>query len=223
MLYMPLSKFIDSNEAVTAAGFYPTEEGIALARDKNNQAAGVRTATGDWDTEIFAGFSLMGTVGAAVNEDTATKVESFLVPEGGSVSLQFPPLLAEVGVRNVTKSEAVEDAVVSGNQVTGLPAGDTVTITYRYQLSWVQMQAMQGHANPGGYAGNQVWQVGVAKRGLLYTSCFDTTVDWATTEYVTVAANGHLTAGDADSNINARILALPNTDIPYLGIEFDAL
>lgn len=223
-IYFPDGQFVDTTEVKTAPGVIITEEGQALVRMKNAQSEGVLIASGDMDNELFEGFAVIGTAGAAINEATDTKVEGFLVPAGGTVKLQFAPVNAEVGIYNLTTGAAITGSTVTDRTITGLPVGANITVTYRRNLNWTQQTATQGHGTAGGYAGYQQGRSGIIRRAsTFFTNCYDVSVDWSTVEYITLAPNGHLTEGDETTAIKAKVMALPNTDLAYLGIQFDAL
>lgn len=222
MLYGPLSKYSDSAEGATAPGTVITAEGLALVRAKGAQSAGLLPATGT-SADVFAGFSLAGTSAAPFPENYTNKVEHFVVPSGGAVTMQFTPVANQVFVFDNTAGAAVATPTVSGKQVTGLDPGAEVTVTYKYTLTVQQMRALIGDVQPGGYSGAYVDQIGVIKRGLIYTSEFNAGVNWAAATAVKLAANGQLTDQTGSGiTINAVIVALPGPEIPFLGIDFSA-
>ena len=59
MIYFPLTKIVDSSEAVVAPGANITAEGQALIRVTAAPAQGVTPSLGA-SGELFAGFSLLG-------------------------------------------------------------------------------------------------------------------------------------------------------------------
>lgn len=223
MIYFPLSKFPDSAEAVVAPGARITAEGQALVRAPGAPASGVTPSMAADDTEIFAGFSIAGVSAAPLPLLYATKVEEFVVPASGVVGLAFTPVAGELFVINLTTGLAVATPSVTGNNVTGLTAGNTVRVTYKYALSSIQARALQGDVQPGGYAGEYVGQIGLIKRGLIFTSEFDATVNWAVATEIRLAPNGQITNQDGDgAKIEGYVVAIPNVETPMLGIEFSA-
>jgi hypothetical protein len=223
MIYFPLSKFVDSAETVVAPGAVITAEGQALVRAPGAPAAGVTPSMAADDTEIFAGFAVAGVSAAPLPLLYASKVEEFVVPGSGVVSLAFAPVAGQLFAYNITAGAAIAAPTVTGNKVTGLPAGNTVRVTYKYALSAVQARNLQGDVQPGGYAGEYVGQVGLIKRGLIYTSQFDAAVNWAAATEIKLAVNGMITDQTGDgAAIKGYVVALPNVETPYLGIEFSA-
>jgi len=223
MIYGPLSKYPDSAEAAVAPGIVIFAEGLALVRAKGAQAAGVMPSTGT-AADVFAGFSLAGTSAAPFAEGFTNKIESFVVPSTGAVTLQFAPVATQVFVFDNTTDTAVANPTVAGKQITGLDAGDEVTVTYKYPLTVVQARALIGDIQPGGYSGAYIGQIGLIKRGLVYTSEFDSSKNWEAATDVKLAAGGQLTdqSGTGPVVPNCMIVAVPGAEVPYLGIEFSA-
>lgn len=218
MIYFPLTKIVDSAEAVAAPTANITAEGQALIK----VLGGVTPATGA-AAEVFAGFAVLGVSAAPLPTLYATKVESFVVPGSGIVRLAQTPVAGQLAVFDVTAAAAVATPTVAGQTVTGLTAGNTVSVTYKYSTTVVQSRALQGDVQPGGYAGAYVGQVGLAKRGLIYTDQFDASINWAAATGLKLAASGQITS-EAGSGvaIDGYIVSLPNQEVPFLGIEFSA-
>lgn len=223
MIYFPLSKFVDSAETIVAPGANITAEGQALVRAPGAPASGVTVSMADDDTEIFAGFAVAGVSAAPMALLYASKVEEFVVPASGVVTLAFTPVTGQLFAYNLTTSEAVEGTAITDNTVTGLTAGNTVRITYKYALSAVQARSLQGDVQPGGYAGEYVGQIGLVKRGAIFTSEFDSAVDWSKATEIRLAPNGQITdQNGTGATIKGYVIAVPNTETPFLGLEFSA-
>jgi hypothetical protein len=221
----PLSKFTDSAEAVVAPGAVINAEGMALIRVPSAQAAGVQPSTGSATNELFVGFSVAGTSAAPFPEAFSNKVETFLVPGTGTITLGRTPMAGQVSVFDDTAGAIVASPTVAGNQISGLTAGNTVTVTYKYAETFIDQVSRQGNVQPGGYSGAYVGQIGVAKRGVIYTSQFDASKNWRAATQIRLGANGQLsdqslTAGTQLTS--AVIVAIPSVEYPFLGIEFSA-
>lgn len=223
MIYFPLTKIVDSSEAVVAPGANITAEGQALIRVTAAPAQGVTPSLGA-SGELFAGFSLLGVSAAPLPALYATKVESFKVPGSGIVALAKTPVAGQLAVFDSTAGAAVATPTVVGNTVTSLTSGNTVTVTYKYALSVIEARALQGDVQPGGYAGGAVGQVGIAKRGVIFTDQYDASVNWAAATAIKLAANGQITdqAGSGVALTGAYVVSTPSQEVPYLGIEFSA-
>lgn len=222
MFYRPFSKFIDSSEALVAPGAVFVAEGQAAVRQRGATAAGVMPSTGT-SADVFAGFAIAGTSAAPFPMMYNNKVEKRVVPSTGTVTLDFTPIAGQVFVYDDTAGAAVATPSVNNKNVSGLTPGNEVTITYRYEMTYVQSVALQGNVQPGGYSGAYVSQIGLIKRGTVYISEFDASVDWNAVTAVKLGANGQVT-GDAGTGIeiNAVVIAVPTTEVSFLGLEFSA-
>jgi hypothetical protein len=219
MLYFPLTKPFDSSEVAVASGAVMTTEGQALIRAAT---LGVTVSAGAAG-EVFAGFSIIGVSANPLTPAYNTKVETFTVPASGIVSLAFAPVAGQVGVYDNTTSAQVAAPTVVGQTVTTLTVGDIVTVTYRYALTVNQAKALVGDNQPGGYAGAVVAQVGVVKRGIVYTTEFDASKNWAAATAIKLAAGGQVTDQTGTGvAIQGYVVEAPSVTNPYLGIEFSA-
>lgn len=224
MIYGPFSKYLDSSEAKVAPGAVIDAEGMVLVRAKAAQSAGVMPSTGVAGAELFVGFSIAGTSAAPFAEGFSNKQETFTVPATGKVKLQFAPLPNQVFVFDNSTNAAVVGFTVTDQTVNGLTAGDSVTITYKYSLSVVQARALYGDIQPGGYSGAYVNQIGLIKRGMIYTDQFDASKNWAAATGVKMGVGGQVTdqTGTGDA-ITAVIIDVPSSEVTYLGLEFSAV
>jgi len=229
-LYFPGTRLSDSTEMLTAPGAIFLAEGQALVRTQGNTSAGVLVSTGT-ASDIFQGFVVAGTSALPFPESYYNKVEQFLVPSTGAITLSLTPVSGQVFVFDVTANAPVTSPTVVGNQVTGLTAGDTVNVTYKYSLTIVQERALFGDVQPGGYSGAYVGQIGVATRGVIFTSEFDASQNWAaagstTATQLALGASGQVTLANTTAGPNVGIpgsvIAVPGQDYPWLGIEFSA-
>lgn len=222
MFYLPFSKFVDSSEAAVAPGAIIQAEGQALVRVAGASAAGVLPSTGQ-STDIFVGFAIAGTSAAPFPEAYTNKVEQFVVPSTGIVTLQLTPVAGQVFVFDNTTGAPAISPTVAGSSISGLVSGDEVTVTYKYPVSVIQSRALQGDLQPGGYVGAYVGQIGLIKRGLVYTSEFDASKNWAAATSIKLAANGQITDQSGSGVIvPGYVVALPSQDEPFLGLEFSA-
>lgn len=225
-LYLPNSKFVDSSEAAVAPGAVIQVEGLALVRAPGAPASGVMQSMAADATEIFAGFSIAGVSAAPFVSPYANKVENFTIGSAGTAVLGLTPVAGQIMVYdNTTGAKVAISGGVSltGKVLAGLTNGHSVTVTYKYALSVLQALALEGNQQPGGFAGAQVGQIGVIKRGVIYTSEFDASVNWAAATGIKLAANGQVTdQTGSGATIIGYVVAAPNSDCPYLGLEFSA-
>ena len=259
-LYLPLCKFVDSSETIVAPSAVITDEGQALVANKATQSVGVTPSIADGTggaNEIFAGFSFAGTSATPFVPSYGVKIENFYTPTLSSASqaiftLSYTPITATILVYNVTKTATIPNGtaganatwalngkvltITAGTTAAGISAGDVIQVIYKYNWTVIQARARVGDVQPGGYVGNYVGQIGLVKRGIIYTDFIDTSVDWSAATSVNVgttiastgvaAVNGILTSGATTSSvkvgaaIDARIISLPTESVPFLGIEF---
>jgi hypothetical protein len=191
----------------------------------------VMPATGT-TSDIFVGFAIAGTSALPFPESYTNKVEQFVVPTGGTITLSETPVAGQVFVYDTTLATAVTTFTVPGATISGLTAGDTVVVTYKYAMSIIQERALYGDVQPGGYAGAYVGQIGLVTRGDVWITEFNASMNWAmagtTGNSICLAANGQLTlgtpntgsAGNALSNV--IVTGVPSMTIPYLGLRFSA-
>jgi hypothetical protein len=235
-LYLPFGKFEQSTEMLQAPGSSFPAEGQVAVRAASNTSAGVMPSTGVGANDVFCGFAIAGTSALPFAEPTYTKVETFLVPATGTITLsQTPDSGADVGALDLTTgtfytTTSTPAITVTGAQVSGLTAGDQVQVSYKYDLTVVQRRALFGDIQPGGYVGDTIGQIGVVTRGTIYTSEFDHSANWALAGsaanlQIVAKANGQLGLGTAVTNgvaIPGYVVSLPSQDIPFLGITFAA-
>jgi len=230
--YFPFGKTADSTEMLVASGATILAEGQALVRTNGNTSAGVLPSTGG-TTDIFVGFAVAGTSAAPFAEPYYNKVEQFLVPSTGIITLSLTPVSGQVFVFDNTTNAPATGYTVTGSTISGLTAGDEVTVTYKYALTVIQARALFGDVQPGGFSGSYVGQIGVYTRGTIYTSEFDASKNWAaagsaTSATLCLAANGQVTLGTPNSAPAgnaipaAYVSAVPSQDQPFLGITFSA-
>ena len=171
MLYID-TRIVDSSEAILAEGAQVTQEGQAMVAVPGK---GISPSTGAAN-EIFAGFAMNQLCGIPVLEPYGIAVEEFLVDSSAKVTVQFAPISNSVALINLETDAAIASPTVTGKTIaaTAMTAGMKVKVVYRYALTNIQARAMMGDAQPGGPAGAIVGQCGLAKRGIIYTSCFGT-------------------------------------------------
>lgn len=222
MLYID-TRIVDSSEAILAEGAQVTQEGQAMVAVPGK---GISPSTGAAN-EIFAGFAMNQLCGIPVLEPYGIAVEEFLVDSSDKVTVQFAPISNSVALINLETGAAIASPTVTGKTIaaaTAMTAGMKVKVVYRYALTNIQARAMMGDAQPGGPAGAIVGQCGLAKRGVIYTSCFDTSVNWAAATAIKLAEGGFVTdqSGKGTALAGAYVVKVPTAEIPFLGIEFSA-
>lgn len=222
MLYID-TRIVDSSEAILAEGAQVTQEGQAMVAVPGK---GISPSTGAAG-EIFAGFAMNQLCGIPVLEPYGIAVEEFLVDSSAKVTVQFAPINDSVALINLESGVKINSPKVTGKTIEAnstMTTGMKVKVVYRYALTNIQARAMMGDAQPGGPAGAIVGQCGLAKRGIIYTSCFDTSVNWAAAEAIKLTSGGFVTDqfGQGNTLTGAYVVKVPTAEIPFLGIEFSA-
>lgn len=227
MIYQPLSKFTNSGDKKVAPGAVIVAEGQALVRAQAAQAEGVLPSTGANTTDIFVGVSTMFLSAAPVIETYTSRVESVVVPQNQQIVLGRAPIAGQYNVYDVTADAAVTGLTLTDNVLSGagLIAGNTVEVTYRYEMSATEVRAKYGDIQPGGYVGNQVGQVGVVAGGVVYTDQFDNSRNWRAATAVKLGNNGQFDTQDGTGATldNVVIISLPSQDYPFLGLQINAV
>lgn len=225
MLEMSLTRAPISYEAAVAVGQTIVAEGLALVRTNTSQSAGVLPSTGA-ASDVFVGFSVAGTSAAPFPLQYMTKVEEFVAPVSGTVELGRAPVSGQAFLFNVTANSPVTigggggNASLTGKTLGNLTATNQYRITYRYALTVTEARSIQGDVQPGGFSGDYVGQIGVISNGLVYTSEFDASKNWAAATSVKLAANGQVTNQDgAGVTIPVQVVAVPGVDYPFLGLR----
>jgi len=229
MLYFPKSRYQLSQEMSVATGQSVTAEGQCMVASTVAGVFGVEPSAGS-SGELFMGFAVSEQIGL----NSFTSIEALTISSGLTYTTTYTPSSGTVFIFDNTDNVALvvtTDYTISGSVIsfTGSTAiaGKSVTVFYRYAPTTVQANSIQGNIKPGGPAA-AVWnQVGVIKSGVIYTSEWDTSVNWlATNPALKTGANGRVTIGGSGVAINGVVVAAPNSGGPdgnFLGIEFSAM
>lgn len=183
------------------------------------QAGTVAPSTGV-DGEVFVGFSAAQQMtlfsvphSEELHTDSAGKAKLAKEPEAGTL---FSP--------DKTGLTATNKEVDFGSTL----ADKDVTVHYRFVPTTVEARFLQGDGPAGGAAAISIGTVTTCVAGTIYTSEYDTTVDWSnlTGKVIGVGANGRVTAGAASAIKcpipNARVVAAPSSGSSELGLYFSA-
>src|SRR5271167_4726805 len=105
-IYFPSTRISDMEDVLTAPGAVILAESQALVVAAGATAAGVMPSTGT-TTDIFVGFAIAGTSALPFPEAYTNKVETFVVPTGGMITLSETPVAGQVFVFDTTMNLAV--------------------------------------------------------------------------------------------------------------------
>ena len=228
MQYTPLSAIVRSTEmklAAAALAVSPLQDGTPLVFGLEGGVRVVSPSAGAAG-EVLAGFSFAQTSAAPVLPTDAVRVESGMTDAAGIIVLSKTPLANQVTVVNSNTGVALTIDSVSGNEVDLLVANanTAVTVTYRTALNVKEAVSLVGHQQPGGYSGATYGQIGVAQQGVIYTDRIDAGVNWAAATSILLDAGGTLTdQTGVGVAIDAKVVAVPTADYPFLGLQFNTL
>ena len=226
MIYGPLSFFTRSAEKALASGAVISDSGQALVHSLQNGAQVVSPSTGAAG-EVFIGFANVQTSATPTVPATAVKVEDIeAVPANGILVASKTPVAGTVAVQNaVTKATIAVVSVTGSNVDVGVAsAGLAVTLVYTHALTVAEARSIVGDIQPGGYSGHTYGQVGVGQEGVIYTSVFNSAVNWNTAAAVKLDAGGKVTdqTGATGVTLNAVVTRVPSKDYPFLGLQFSS-
>lgn len=231
-------------ERKVTTGSVVTEEGVLLM-------AVLDAATGQETVQLSAGASTDVIAGFAVrdNADNATTsvVETGTIPASGTLQIQLSHtnlvastpgdgstaqlrvVASTTGLLTKVDGASPSAGEVGCEPVTGLltfnaaQAGQTVVLTYRYNLTVAQARQVFYQRNINNQAGALFGQVSVGMgHGEIYTDQFDATADWSALGVsIRAGANGQLKASGSGPVLDARVISIPNVNNALLGIAFD--
>ena len=230
MIDLPLN-----NLAVNNSNGNYVEEGSALQYQEYNGYAAVTPSTGT------AGYNFAGVAwGFFMRPSSAVFVDVLTVPTVSPYTVtlsQSPNNLSAitVAVGTAPSNNATLYTQTSGtptgneysiggltNQVLTFPstsAGMSFVVTYSYNLTVLQAQSFTGDGYIANPPSNVTNSIGVIQKGIIFTSKFDTSVYWGNVSSVNLGPNGIFTSGGSGPAVNAIVYALPNTEVPYLGLN----
>ena len=216
MLNLSSSRIIRSDEVAFLPSAPVTVVGQILVQ---NGPGYVKPGTGA-STELFVGVSLS----QPMTLTNFPKVEALVANAGGTIVLAFAPI---AGTLRLFAPDIPGDLTVGtpGSQVaqysvTGVTitqnvarAGRTTVAYYQYVPDTITARLLQGDTPPGGAASLTTGTVGVIRAGIVYTTEWDSLVDWTVVNpVVRVGANARFTIGGTGAVVgNAQIMAVPNS------------
>lgn len=215
-IYRSVETPFDQSAALVAVG---------CALVAGNTAGTVKPSTGAAG-ETFVGVSLSQPLTLA----NFPRMESLTVNASGQITLSKSPLAGTLRVgadlTPGTPASVATEYSISGNVITVHASliGTVVSVVYQFAPTVTEARAIQGDIPPGGAASLTMGTVGVVLAGTVFTSEFDTTVDWTVANpAIKVSANGKFTVGGTGATVpNARIVQLPSSDSTLLGLYFSA-
>jgi hypothetical protein len=147
-------------------------------------------------------------------------------PNAGQISIAYATGAGFTSEGTTAGVTAAAEFNLTGATVTfdAADAGLAVVATYNYALSVVQAQSLVGQGLIGGLSpSNITGEIGVIKKGLVFTSLFDASVNWGSVTQVVCGNNGMFTsAANVGAAVKGYVAYSPSIYSPFLGIYFDA-
>lgn len=171
------------------------------------------------NTEAFAGFSL------AVNMDMtdAPRIDE-IVAVGSAVALVAAPIAGTLRVVDLDDGQVLTAGDPATTATAYSVSGTTITVhstranhqfrvASRVLLDIIQSRALQGDEPAGGIPNRTTGTIGVMRAGVLFTTEFDTTIDWSAVQPATVklaVTTGRVTSGGSGPAVpNFQIRQVP--------------
>lgn len=227
MLSFPSTKVFQSIERPVAAGSSITAEGKALIGATVGGVFGAKMSAGSAG-EVFLGVSI-NMLNIPVD---APYQESLTQGAGNTITLTYTPTASSLLLvdSNTSTVQTVGNPGTTANQysisgqvitLNAAQTGHAYLAQYRFNLTVAQWVALWGNVHPGGPAGAYLGQTGIIQKGDVYTSEYDTAVDWTGNNLaVKLGANGiFTTAGSGVTLTNVTVIAPPQAGLGYLGLE----
>lgn len=199
MMLFDRTRILESIEKPVVVGSTITAEGQPVVMDVSG---GVKPAAAVATDKFF------GVAWAQQLTITALPfIETVVAPVGGGVvNLSRTNLYTATAAISPTKTISYVGPAAPGtvyiNTVNGTITFDaadagTYTLSYRYEPTTVEILTVQGNIPAGGSAQFITGSVGVIRHGEVYTTEYNTTIDWATAAsagWVVAVKNGLFTA-----------------------------
>lgn len=225
MNYYPFTAISRSTEMPLDPAIATIADGVAMVSLLVNGVSFATPATGA-ATDQFVGFTVLQTSASPQTPTTTVKVEELLIPGSGNIVISKTLLSGSAFVYDRATGAPITIVSATGStiNVAVANAGLTARVSYRYTLSVAEARSLVGDVQPGGFSGTTYGTVGLAQTGVLYTNFFNSGVDFAAATSLKMDAGGRVTdQSGSGATIPAVVRRLPTVDVPYLGLEFNAV
>lgn len=229
MIDFAKTKVQHSVERPVLTGELIATEGSALVGGRNaDNTFGVKQST-DTSGEQFQGIAF----NQQLTLDYLPVIEVLVVADAAVVSAAATKTIVSGSLRVVGETTGV---LAAGNPATTTAeysvdlntgiitvhadqAGEDLTVSYRYAPTVLEAKDIQGDILPGGAAGQTLGSVGIITAGDIYTSAYNTAVDWSGNTIVTLGASGIFDVGGTVALANVTVIHQPTADEPFLGLR----
>lgn len=240
MLYNSLCQMRVTDPISVATGVTKIEEGRALIGVREGGTLKAKASVGAANTEEFIGFAL--------NERTAPEIFPHVMEnavvillEAGKWGVNLPktpvgtPRVAYAATGAALTAAAgapnAGEYRVTGSQieVNSADLNKKLNIVFNYVPNIADLMYIGGDNSPTTFSTitSLIDKTGVIEQGVVYTSCYDVTIDWASWTPaigLKATANGVVGVGaGTGATIRGRVIQAPTQDIPYLGLDFSNL
>lgn len=223
---------LSAERDVIAAEAGLIEEGHALITAKEGGIGKVKRSTagtGEFFTGVAMGARRAFTVGTKV-EDIVGDTSAVLLKKAATGSIGAfrkdtgAAITVSASAASTTNIQSGTDSATGQTTLTFHTDHDGVefTVVYNYTMTSSE-ESIQVGDTPGQFAVGILGKVGVFYAGIVYTDKISPTANWyAALNTVKIVANGLFTdsgSGTGTVLTNAEILAVPTSDVPYLGLR----
>jgi hypothetical protein len=223
------TRIVQSREFPVITGSVINAEGLALVQVFENNVEKIKPSEGAAG-EKFLGFSY----GEVFTPRVKSKVELLNVPAAAPyvVTLPFEPLAGQLLVYNETGAAEVSegDPTVNAGEYSILgrivtfnaaQAGASIRFQFRYTPPTEDIIYEDRVMITTFSATEFMSSIGCILQGEVMTDQFDSSVDWSAATGVKLGPGGVVTdQNGAGEEIDAMIIAFPNSENPYLGLRY---
>jgi hypothetical protein len=210
------------------------EDGTGLIGVMNNGLMSATVNSSATDNDLFLGVALS----TLSTPSTWNNVLAYTIPSSSPYTIVLPqtPNSGQISVTYAANGQAFTKesgapTAVGEFQLTGATltfysgdAGAAIIVVYQYNLTVLEAQTIAGIGLIGNQSpANITANIGVIKKGLIYTSLYDASVNWNATTEVIVGNNGIFTAsGGTGAAVDGYVAAAPSVNSPTLGLWINA-
>ncbi len=227
MLNLNATRISRSEEMRFLPAFPPTAAGQALVQGASGTVKPGTGAAG----ELFVGVALS----QPLTLTNYPKVEELIGNASGVITLARTPIGGTLRVvamdtgtvlvagnpASVATEYSIAGTVLTQNVAR---AAKPTRVFYHFVPDAIDQRFIQGDVQPGNAASLTTGTIGVVKAGTVFTSEFDTTVDWNTANpAVKVGASARFTIGGTGAAVpQAQVMSAPTAVDSLLGLYFSA-
>jgi len=239
MLDLARSKFNDIQERPVKSSSSVSQEGLCLTSELDDNGEEVISPTNGNANDVFAGFS----INCQLTPVEMPMVETFTIPDTDVDADRYIQLSRTTIVKNAANDHKIHIEETDGTDYTEGGAiadgvyvcsdtgkisfhvnqkGKSIVVTYKYNPTALELQSTYWESGINMNAAGTFNRIAVGKPPcVVYTSEYNPKRDWGSATSIKTGANGQLEDqnGSGVAIPGARVIHVPDTDNPYLGIE----